>query len=118
MAQFRKTLVVAGAALLAMPFARPAHASTFDGQWSVRIAASSSACGDGATVSIDISEGRVASGNAAMTASGRVAEAGDISVTLSSGIKRAIGSGHLAGASGSGTWRGPLCSGTWTAQRI
>jgi hypothetical protein len=39
-------------------------------------------------------------------------------VTLSNGVKRATGSGHLAGSSGSGTWHGPLCSGTWTAQRI
>jgi len=53
-----------------------------------------------------------------MTASGRVAEAGIISVTLVSGIKRAVGSGRLTATSGSGTWRGALCSGTWTAQRI
>jgi hypothetical protein len=53
-----------------------------------------------------------------MEASGRVADAGSISVILASGIKRATGFGHLAGTSGSGTWRGPLCSGTWTAQRI
>jgi hypothetical protein len=61
---------------------------------------------------------RVASTDAMMKASGNVAEAGSISVTLASGIKRAIGFGHLAGTSGSGTWHGPLCSGTWTAQRI
>jgi hypothetical protein len=53
-----------------------------------------------------------------MTASGRVADAGSIHVTLTSGMKRAVGSGHLTTTSGSGTWRGPLCSGTWTAQRI
>jgi hypothetical protein len=53
-----------------------------------------------------------------VTASGRVAEAGAIRVTLASGMKRAIGSGYLNGASGSGTWRAALCSGTWTAQRI
>jgi hypothetical protein len=35
-----------------------------------------------------------------------------------SGIKRAVGFGHLSGTSGSGTWRGPICSGTWTAQKI
>jgi hypothetical protein len=53
-----------------------------------------------------------------MKATGRVADAGGISVTLTSGIKRAVGSGHLSATSGSGTWRGALCSGTWTAQRI
>ena len=53
-----------------------------------------------------------------MTASGRVADAGNISVTLTSGMKRAVGSGQLTATSGSGTWRGALCSGTWTAQRM
>jgi hypothetical protein len=52
-----------------------------------------------------------------VTASGRVADAGNISVTLASGIKKATGFGHLSGTSGSGTWRGALCSGTWTASR-
>ena len=62
--------------LLAIPAATPAAAATFDGAWSVRIASSSSACGNGATASIDISNGRVASNDAMMTASGRVAEGG------------------------------------------
>jgi len=62
--------------------------------------------------SIGISNGQVASTNAAMSASGRVADAGHISVKLTSGIKRAMGLGRLDGASGSGTWRGPMCSGT------
>jgi hypothetical protein len=61
---------------------------------------------------------QVASGNAMVTASGRVADAGAISVTLISGMKRAVGSGHLTATSGSGTRRGALCSGTWTAHRI
>jgi hypothetical protein len=104
--------------LLAIPAATPAAAATFDGAWSVRIASSSSACGNGATASIDISHGRVASNDAMMTASGRVAEGGTISVRLVSGMKRAVGFGHLTGASGSGTWRGALCHGTWKARRI
>ncbi len=116
MAQFRRALIVIGAVLLA--FAPLAHASTFDGRWSVQIASNRPACGNGATVSIGISNGQVASSDAGMTASGRVAEAGTISVTLASGVRRAVGSGHLGGSSGSGTWRGPMCSGTWTAQRI
>ena len=84
----------------------------------MQIASSNSACGDGAMVSIGISNGQVASTNAAVSASGRVADAGHISVTLTRGIKHAVGFGHLEGASGSGTWRGPMCSGTWTAQRM
>ena len=106
------------ALLLALPLAAKAEAASFDGEWSVRIASSSSECGNGATLSIGINNGTIASSNAAVKASGHVAEAGAISVTLLSGIKRAVGFGRLSGVSGSGTWRGTICSGTWTAQRI
>ena len=104
--------------MLLLPLAAQAEAATFDGEWSVRINSSSSQCGDGATLSIDINNGRIASSDAAVRASGHVAEAGIVSVTLLSGIRRAVGFGHLSGSSGSGTWRGTMCSGTWTAQRI
>ena len=117
MSHFRKAFI-AGLLLLATPFAAPASAAGFDGAWSVHIASPKSECGNGATVSIGISNGQVASSEATMRASGRVAEAGNISVTLVSGIKRATGLGRLSGTSGSGTWHGPMCSGTWTAQRI
>jgi hypothetical protein len=100
-----------------MSTATPAAAATFDGDWSVQIASSNVACPSGTSVSIGINNGQVASNNAAVTASGRVADAGTISVTLSNGMKRAVGSGRLTGTSGSGTWRGALCSGTWTAQK-
>jgi hypothetical protein len=117
MSAFRKTklasLLFAGL-MLAMP---AAASTTFDGQWSVQIASSSSACTNGASVSIGISNGQVASNTASVSASGRVADAGIINVTLSTGIKRAVGFGRLSGSSGSGTWRAALCSGTWTAQR-
>jgi hypothetical protein len=106
------SLLLAGVLL-----ATPAMANTFDGEWSVQIASSNSSCTNGASVSIGISNGQVASNTASVAASGRVAEAGTISVTLSSGIKRAVGYGRLSGSSGSGTWRAALCSGTWTAQR-
>jgi hypothetical protein len=117
MSAFGKTkltsLLLAGALL-----ATPAVASTtFDGQWSVQIASSNSACTNGASVSIGINNGQVASNTSAVSASGRVADAGTIEVTLSSGIKRAVGFGRLSGTSGSGTWRAATCSGTWTAQR-
>ena len=118
MGQFRKVIVARILLFAAMSVATPAAAATFDGEWNVQIASTSSVCGGGATVSIGINNGQVASTNALMTASGRVAEAGIISVTLTSGIKRAVGWGHLSATSGSGTWRGALCSGTWTAQRI
>jgi len=119
MGQFRKTLLVTQLLLcLALPLARPAAAASFDGEWSVHIASSTLSCGDGATASFDISNGRVASSGGAMTASGRVADSGLISVSLASGIKHATGIGHLSGTSGAGIWHGAMCSGTWTAQRI
>lgn len=95
-----------------------ATTSTFDGTWNVRISSSSETCGNGATVAIGINNGQIASSSAAVSASGRVADAGSINVTLSTGIKRAVGFGRLSGTSGSGTWRGALCTGTWTAERI
>ena len=117
MGHFRN-LTIAALALSAIAFASQASAASFDGAWNVQIASPKAACGDGAMVSIDISNGQVASANSGVSASGRVADAGNISVTLVSGVKRAIGSGHLSATSGSGVWRGTMCSGTWTAQRI
>jgi hypothetical protein len=119
MGYVRKAVIAAQVLLaLTIPLAQSAAAATFDGQWSVRIASAKQECGDGATLSIGIINGRVASNNAAVQASGRVADAGAISVTLMSGLKRAVGFGHLSGSSGSGTWRGMACSGTWTAEKI
>jgi hypothetical protein len=117
MTNFRKVVIATRIALLCvMPLATPAAAASFDGSWNVRIASSSSECGNGASVSIGISNGKV-SGDGMMSASGRVADAGSITVTLVSGIKRATGFGHLSSTAGSGTWHGALCSGTWTATR-
>ena len=119
MTKFRKTLLATQLLLcLTLPFAKPAAAASFDGAWSVRIASSRPQCGDGATASFDINNGRVASAGGMMSASGHVADTGSISVALASGVKHATGFGHLSGASGSGTWHGAMCSGTWTAQRI
>ena len=115
MGQFRNSAI---AAIVIAVLATPASAATFDGEWNVQIASSNTACTSGTSVSIGISNGQVASTNAVVTASGRVADAGVIQVTLSSGMKRAVGSGRLTATTGSGTWRAALCSGTWTAQRI
>ena len=115
---FRKGLF-ASIVAIAVPLTQASAAtSTFDGTWNVRISSSTETCGNGATVSIGINNGQIASSSAAVSASGRVADAGSINVTLSNGIKRAVGFGRLSGTSGSGTWRGPLCTGTWTAERI
>ncbi|MCJ9706102.1 MULTISPECIES: hypothetical protein [unclassified Bradyrhizobium] len=115
---FRKGLFATIVAI-AFPLAQAdAATSTFDGTWNVRISSSSETCGNGATVAIGINNGQIASSSTAVSASGRVADAGSINVTLSTGIKRAVGFGRLSGTSGSGTWRGALCTGTWTAERM
>ncbi|WP_213289661.1 hypothetical protein [Bradyrhizobium sp. sGM-13] len=117
MGSLRKS-AVAVSLLAVLATTTPSAAATFDGDWNVQITSSNAACSSGASVSIGINNGQIASRNAAVTASGRVAEAGTIRVTLASGMKRAVGSGVLTGTSGSGTWRAALCSGTWTAQRM
>ena len=115
---FRKGLFATIVAIV-FPLAQAdAATSTFDGTWNVRISSSSETCGNGATVAIGINNGQIASSSSAVSASGRVADAGSINVTLSTGIKRAVGFGRLSGTSGSGTWRGALCTGTWTAERM
>jgi hypothetical protein len=119
MGRFRKLTIASHILMVAgLAAVTPASAATFDGAWNVQIASGNAACPSGTSVAIGISNGQVASNNAMVTASGRVADAGLISVTLSSGMKRAVGSGRLTATSGSGTWRGAVCSGTWTAQRI
>jgi hypothetical protein len=96
----------------------PALASTgYDGHWNVQISSNRPSCPSGASVTIAIENGQVASSGGMFNASGRVGDTGTISVVMSSGIKRANGLGHLSAASGSGTWHGDLCSGTWTASR-
>jgi len=96
----------------------PALASTgYDGHWNVQISSNRPSCPSGASFTIAIEKGQVASAGGTFNASGRVADTGNISVVLSSGIKRANGLGHLSASSGSGTWHGETCSGTWTASR-
>ena len=107
MGQFRKTIIAARILLLmAMSAATPAAAATFDGEWNVQIASANYRLRQRRN-RLDRDQqwpGRVDQ-RRLMTASGRVADAGNISVTLTSGIKRArrlrsphrhIGIGHLA----------------------
>src|ERR1700732_5547273 len=103
MGYFCKTFVATRIlVLLGMVVATPVAAATFDGACNAHIASANAACGGGATISIGIANGQVESSNALMKATGRVADAGGINVTLTSGIKRAVGSGHLARAAGGG----------------
>ena len=118
--KYHRTTIIATRILIliGMFAATPTAAATFDGAWNVQITSANRACGDGTSVSIGINNGQVVSSTGMMSATGRVADSGSIKVTLTNGMKRAVGSGRLTATTGSGTWRGALCSGTWTAQQI
>ncbi|MGA7789845.1 MAG: hypothetical protein WCA56_16970 [Xanthobacteraceae bacterium] len=95
-------------------FAEP----SYDGLWSVLVMTQKGDCDPGYRYPIRIAHGQlVNAGDNAFTITGKVAQTGAITVTVSAGGKSANGSGHLAGAEGGGMWTGGSCSGTWTAER-
>jgi hypothetical protein len=107
---------VAAAATLASTtgFAMP----RYDGTWSVLVMTKKGDCDPGYRYPIHIANGQLANaGDSAFTITGKVAETGAITVTVSAGGKSATGFGHLAGNEGGGLWNGGSCSGSWTAER-
>jgi hypothetical protein len=95
-------------------FALPAY----DGLWSVSIVTEKGDCDRGYRYPIRIANGQLTNaGDTAFTITGKVAQTGAITVTVSAAGKSAIGSGRLAGAMGEGSWTGGACSGYWTAER-
>jgi hypothetical protein len=108
--------LVAASALLSTTnsFAVPAY----DGLWSVSIVTEKGDCDRGYRYPIRISNGQVLNaGDAGFTITGKIAQTGAITVTVSAAGKSATGSGRLAGDLGGGYWTGGECSGTWTAER-
>ena len=90
----------------------------YDGEWSVSIITQKGDCDPGYRYPIRISNGAlVNAGNSPFNISGKVAQTGAITVTVSAGGKSANGSGRLAGNGGGGLWTGGQCSGSWTAER-
>jgi hypothetical protein len=63
----------------------PAAAAAFDGSWNVSIVTRTGSCESGASLPIRISNGRIESGAAPVSVSGRVGESGGIVVAMSSG---------------------------------
>ena len=107
---------VAAAATLASTtgFAMP----RYDGTWSVLVMTKKGDCDPGYRYPIRIANGQlVNAGDTAFTITGKVADTGAITVTVSAGGKSATGFGHLAGNEGGGLWTGGSCSGSWTAER-
>ena len=75
-------------------------------------------CDPGYRYPIRIANGQlVNAGDNAFTITGKVADTGAITVTVSAGGKSATGFGRLAGNEGGGQWTGGACSGSWTAER-
>jgi hypothetical protein len=108
--------LVAATATLATTasFAEP----RYDGLWSVLVMTEKGDCDPGYRYPIRIANGQlVNAGDNAFTITGKVAQTGAITVTLSAAGKSATGLGKLAGDLGGGSWTGGACSGSWTAER-
>jgi hypothetical protein len=108
-------LIAASASLAAtQSFAVP----SYDGLWSVSVVTEKGDCDRGYRYPIRISHGQlINAGDAVFTVTGKVAQTGAITVTVSAVGKSASGSGRLTGSVGGGSWSGGSCSGTWTAER-
>jgi hypothetical protein len=114
---------ISAAALIGL--AANAEAVTpFDGEWSVLIITEIGTCDQSYRFAGRITNGIIVyEGGGAITASGRVAPSGAVTVTVTIGENRGVGFGRIVGNSGTGTWRGQnsrgggLCSGAWKAER-
>jgi len=90
----------------------------YDGLWSVLVMTQKGDCDPGYRYPIRIANGTlVNAGDNPFTITGKIAQTGAITVTISAGGKSAIGLGKLAGDLGGGSWTGGACSGSWTAER-
>src|SRR5258707_492757 len=104
-----------------VPASAPASArSNFDGQWSVLIVTQKGECDRAYRYPVKIENGSVGyAGSASFTVSGKVGDAGALTVTVARGSQSATGTGRMSVTDGSGTWTAASgeCSGTWTAER-
>jgi hypothetical protein len=114
----------AGLALAAaIALAGTARAGTgFDGAWKVTIITQSGNCDPAYSYPVKVVGGRISySGDGSFDISGRVGEAGAVSVAIARGDQKASASGKLSGNSGAGQWSGKsattACSGRWEATR-
>lgn len=109
------------AAAIALAGAAKAGAA-FDGAWKVTIITQSGNCDPAYSYPVKVNDGRISySGDGSFDITGRVGEAGAVSVAIARGDQKASASGKLSGNSGSGQWRGKsattACSGRWEATR-
>ena len=104
-----------------VPASAPAAAkSNFDGAWSVLIVTQKGECDRAYRYPVKIENGSVGyAGSASFTVSGKVGDAGAVTVTVARGSQSATGTGRMSATDGAGTWTAASgdCSGTWTAER-
>jgi hypothetical protein len=96
--------------------------ATFDGSWKVTIITQSGNCDPAYSYPVKVVDGHISySGDGSFDISGRVGEAGAVSVAIARGDQKANASGKLSANSGSGQWSGKssgtACSGRWEATR-
>jgi len=90
----------------------------YDGTWSVLVMTEKGTCDPAYRYPIRIANGQlINAGDAAFTVTGKIAQTGAITVTISAGGQSATGMGRLTGTLGGGSWIGGACSGSWTAER-
>ena len=116
-------LMIVGAVLAAVvPPASTRAAGSFDGAWKVTIITQAGNCDPAYSYPVKVEGGRVSySGDGSFDISGRVGDAGAVSVAIARGDQKASASGKLSANSGSGQWSGKSssmeCSGRWDASR-
>jgi hypothetical protein len=109
---------LAAAAILGATTSTTFAAPRYDGTWSVLVVTEKGTCDPAYRYPIRITNGSlINAGDNPFTITGKIAQTGAITVTISAGGKSATGSGHLAGDGGAGSWTGGECSGSWTAER-
>jgi hypothetical protein len=96
--------------------------AAFDGAWKVTIITQSGNCDPAYSYPVKVRDGHISySGDGSFDITGRVGEAGAVSVAIARGDQKASASGKLSGNSGSGQWSGKsastACSGRWEAAR-
>lgn len=96
--------------------------ATYDGNWHVTIITQSGNCDKAYSYPVKVSDGRISySGENSFDISGKVADAGAVSVNIARGDQKASATGKLSASNGSGEWTGKSssmnCSGRWEATR-
>jgi hypothetical protein len=122
-----RPVTVLSAAAMLVSMAIPADSApiaagkaNFDGAWSVLIVTQKGTCDRAYRYPVQIQNGTVGyAGSASFTVSGKVGDAGAVTVTVARGSQSATGTGRMSTTDGSGTWTAASgeCSGTWTAER-